>query len=56
MWDKLRAHHRQVDGRRFETLVDAERAADFVAQAGDMRLDYAKTNIDADGRAFVIHA
>ena len=54
MWNKLNAHHGTVESRRFETLVDAARAADFVATAGDMRLDYAKTNIDADGRALLL--
>ena len=54
MWDKIKAHHASVADRRFETLVDETRAADFVATAGDMRLDYAKTNIDADGRALLI--
>ena len=54
MWNKLNAHHGTVESRRFETLVDATRAADFVATAGDMRLDYAKTNIDADGRALLL--
>jgi len=53
MWDKLRAHHAQVSDRRFETLVDAPRAADFSARVDDMVLDYAKTNIDADGRALL---
>ncbi len=54
MWEKLRAHHAKVADRRFETLVDEARAADFVAQTGDMRFDYAKTNIDAEGRALLI--
>src|SRR6056297_3683026 len=54
MWDKLRTHHADVAARRFETLVDDARAADFTAQTGDMRLDYAKTNIDAEGRALLI--
>ncbi len=54
MWDELRAHHAKVADRRFETLVDADRAAGFSAQAGDMLLDYAKTNIDAEGRALLI--
>ena len=54
MWDKLRAHHDAVNIRRFETLINDERAADFTATAGDMRLDYVKTNIDADGRALLI--
>ncbi len=51
MWDKLRAYHAQVKDRRFEMLVDdADRADEFTVQTGDMRLDYAKTNIDAMGR------
>ncbi len=54
MWDKLHAHHAKVADRRFESLLDADRAADFSAQAGDMLLDYAKTNIDAEGRALLI--
>lgn len=54
MWDDLRRHHAAVADRRFETLVDAQRAADFTAQTGDLRLDYAKTNIDAEGRALLI--
>lgn len=54
MWDKLKAHHAQISDRRFETLLDAARAADFSAQAGDMLFDYAKTNIDATGRALLI--
>ena len=53
MWSKLQKHHSAVANRRIETMLDAARAADFVAHTGDMRLDYAKTNIDADGRAFV---
>ncbi|MCG3267593.1 glucose-6-phosphate isomerase [Yoonia sp. I 8.24] len=54
MWDKLKEHHAQVADRRFETLVDAARADAFSARAGDMLFDYAKTNIDADGRALLI--
>ena len=54
MWSKLQKHHEAVAGRRIETMLDAARAADFVAQTGDMRLDYAKTNIDVDGRALLI--
>ena len=54
MWQALRDHHAKVKDRRFETMVDADRATGFVAQTGDMRLDYAKTNIDADGRALLI--
>ncbi|WP_400088596.1 glucose-6-phosphate isomerase [Yoonia sp. R78084] len=54
MWRKLKDHHEAVASRRIETMLDAARAADFVAQTGDMRLDYAKTNIDAEGRALLI--
>ena len=54
MWKKLLAHHAQVKARRFETLVDDTRAADFIVQSGDMRLDYAKTNIDETGRALLL--
>ncbi len=53
MWNALRSHFETVKDRRFETLVDTARAEDFSAQAGDMRFDYAKTNIDADGRALL---
>ncbi|MBQ2262146.1 MAG: glucose-6-phosphate isomerase [Loktanella sp.] len=53
VWNKLRAHHAATADRRFETLLDAARAADFSATAGDMRLDYAKTNIDADARGLL---
>ncbi|MFT5067583.1 MAG: glucose-6-phosphate isomerase [Yoonia sp.] len=54
MWNTLKSHHADVADRRFETMLDAVRADDFSAMAGDMRLDYAKTNIDADGRALLI--
>lgn len=54
MWTTLKNHHATVADRRFETLVDSARAADFSAQAGDMLFDYAKTNIDADARALLI--
>ncbi len=54
MWDKVKAHHAQVENRRIEGMLDAARAADFTVQTGDMRLDYAKTNIDAEGRALLL--
>ncbi|MEJ6401762.1 glucose-6-phosphate isomerase [Yoonia sp. 2307UL14-13] len=53
MWETLRAHHARVKDRRFEALVDTDRAADFSAHTGDMLFDYAKTNIDAEGRALL---
>ncbi|MCK0119806.1 glucose-6-phosphate isomerase [Loktanella sp. F6476L] len=54
MWNALKKHHAEVAERRFIDLVDAHRANDFSAAAGDMRFDYAKTNIDATGRALLI--
>lgn len=54
MLNALNAHHAKVADRRFETLVDDARAKSFTAQTGDMRLDYAKTNIDEEGRALLI--
>jgi glucose-6-phosphate isomerase len=54
MWDKLKEHHATIADRRFAEMVDADRAAEFVVQMGDMRLDYAKTNIDAEGRALLL--
>ncbi len=50
MWKALRDHHKDVADRRFIDMVDDARAADFSATTSDMRLDYAKTNIDATGR------
>ncbi|MEM8539191.1 MAG: glucose-6-phosphate isomerase, partial [Pseudomonadota bacterium] len=54
MWTGLQDHHATVKARRFETLMSPDRAADFSAQMDDMRLDYAKTNIDAAGRALLL--
>ena len=54
MWDELLAHHQAVKDRRFETLVDAARAADFSVEAVGLHFDYAKTNIDASGRDLLI--
>lgn len=54
MWDALKVHHKSVAGRKFIDMVDVTRATDFSATAGDMRFDYAKTNIDATGRALLV--
>ena len=54
MWAALKSHHAKVADRRFETLVDAGRAGDFSVSFGDMRFDYAKTNIDATARSLLI--
>ncbi|MCA1775259.1 MAG: glucose-6-phosphate isomerase, partial [Loktanella sp.] len=54
MFEALKSHYDAVKDRRFETLFDDTRAADFSAMAGDMRLDYAKTNIDVEGRKLLV--
>ncbi|MFT4700475.1 MAG: glucose-6-phosphate isomerase [Yoonia sp.] len=54
MWNVLNDHFAAVKDRKFIELVDADRALDFSALAGDMRLDYAKTNIDATCRGLLI--
>jgi glucose-6-phosphate isomerase len=53
IWDKLRANHAATATRRIEAMLDADRAADFSAVAGDILFDYAKTNIDDDARALL---
>lgn len=54
MWDLLKSHHDANIARRFEEMLDAVRADSFSATAGDLRLDYAKTNIDIDCRVLLI--
>ncbi|SEW13567.1 glucose-6-phosphate isomerase [Cognatiyoonia koreensis] len=54
LFDALEKHHDTVRDRRFETLLDGTRAEAFSATAGDLRLDYAKTNIDPTGREQLI--
>lgn len=54
MWKNLQAHFAKVADRQFGTLVDEARATAFTAQSGDMVFDYAKTNIDAEGRTLLI--
>ena len=54
MWKDLRAQFDATKDRRFETLVNEERATAFAAQSGDLRLDYAKTNIDEKTRILLI--
>ncbi|MCU0815652.1 MAG: glucose-6-phosphate isomerase [Cypionkella sp.] len=53
-WDALKDHAAAVEGRRILDLFDASRASDFSAEADGMILDYAKTNIDARGRALLL--
>ncbi|MFZ3582569.1 glucose-6-phosphate isomerase [Loktanella sp. DJP18] len=46
MFADLRKHYAAIKDRRIEATLDADRAAAFAAQAGDLRLDFAKTQID----------
>lgn len=51
----LKAHHATTADRSILSLFDApDRAARFSVQAGDMRLDYAKTGIDATARDLLV--
>ncbi|RYH03449.1 glucose-6-phosphate isomerase [Salipiger sp. IMCC34102] len=54
MFENLKQHHANTRDRRFETILDADRAADFSATLGEMRFDYAKTNIDTRARELLI--
>lgn len=50
MFEKLKTLQTATADRRIADMLTAERAADFSVSAGDLLLDYAKTNIDADAR------
>lgn len=54
-WDALSAHHQAVAGRRIlDLFAGGDRAAAFTAEADGMRLDWSKTNIDAEGRRLLV--
>jgi glucose-6-phosphate isomerase len=54
-WAALAAHHQAVEDRRIlDLFADAHRAGAFTAIADGMRLDWSKTNIDADGRKLLV--
>ena len=54
-WDALRSCHADSTGRTILSLfADPGRAAAFTAEADGMRLDYAKTAIDARSRAALV--
>ena len=55
IFDALKAHQATVADRRIETMLDAGRAKDFSASAGELLFDYSKTNIDSEGRALLIN-
>ncbi len=55
LWNELAKHQRDCEGRHIlELFADTARAVDFTVAAGDMRLDYSKTNIDARGRELLL--
>ena len=54
IFDDLKSHYASIKDRRIESMLDARRADDFSAQAGDMLFDYSKTNIDTDARDMLI--
>lgn len=53
-WTALRDHHAATKSRAILDLFDDARAVDFTAVLGDMRLDYAKTNIDRTARDMLL--
>jgi glucose-6-phosphate isomerase len=55
IWTDLARHQRATETRHIRQLfADTARAAQFSVQAGEMVLDYSKTNIDEDGRALLV--
>ena len=55
-WQALRDHHAGVAARGIMDLfADPLRAVQFSVQAGEMMLDFSKTNIDATGLALLLH-
>lgn len=54
-WSDLAKHQRDCEGRHIlELFADAGRAEDFTVTAGEMRLDYSKTNIDTKARTLLL--
>ena len=54
-WATLAAHHQTVKDRRIlDLFADPNRAGAFTAHADGMRLDWSKTNIDAEGRQLLV--
>jgi len=54
MWNELNARHTATKDRAILDLFDATRADDYSVETQFMRLDYSKTNIDADTRAALL--
>ena len=54
-WVALAAHHAAVKDRHIlDLFADPARAGAFTAEADGMRLDWSKTNIDAEGRRLLL--
>ena len=54
-WQALRDHHARVKARPILTLFQGQgRAQQFSARAGDMLLDYSKTNIDETAMSLLL--
>jgi glucose-6-phosphate isomerase len=53
-WTRLKTAADRAAGRRILDLLDDARAADFAIRAGDLLLDYAKTNLDAGTRDLLV--
>ena len=55
IWTDLARHQRATETRHIQQLfANSARAAQFSVQAGEMLLDYSKTNIDDEGRALLV--
>ncbi|MBU2359825.1 MAG: glucose-6-phosphate isomerase, partial [Alphaproteobacteria bacterium] len=54
MFADLKQHYEARKDRRIAATLDADRARNFAAQTGDLRLDYAKTQIDDTARDMLI--
>ena len=54
MWSNLLAYNAKNATARIADLFDANRAAQFSAQLGDLLFDYSKTTIDAPARALLL--
>lgn len=55
LWGDLARHQRATEGRPIlDLFADPARAEDFTVAAGEMRLDYSKTSIDATTRDLLV--
>ena len=55
LWNELAKHQRTCEGRHIlDLFADSGRAEEFTVAAGEMRLDYSKTAIDAQARDLLV--